>query len=80
MNVLLEIYGPSYRIRLVREGARGELGHEVRTTVTAVITLLCVAGIAFNVRFFVALCREWQATEEMQSKNGVKNKPLARAS
>jgi len=26
--------------------------------VTTVITVLCLAAIAFNIRFFVALCRE----------------------
>ena len=28
--------------------------------VTGLITLLCTAGIAFYVRFLVALCKEWE--------------------
>lgn len=36
----------------------GEPGQEGRTAVTTVMTVLCLAAIAFNVRFLVALCKE----------------------
>lgn len=35
----------------------GEPNQEVRK-VTAVMTVLCLSAIAFNIRFFVALCKE----------------------
>ncbi len=36
----------------------GEPGQEGRTAVTTVMTVLCLAAIAFNIRFLVALGKE----------------------
>ena len=30
------------------------------------MTLLCLAGIAFNIRFFVALCKEQRSNQHKQ--------------
>jgi hypothetical protein len=61
MNLLFEIYVSEYPMTWVRDptpvlGERStpEAGMVVRT----IITTLCTAGIAFYLRFLVALCEE----------------------
>jgi len=50
--------------------------------VTAVIEMLCLAGVAFNVRFLVALRKESKAalSEQPIPEQRENNKPVARAS
>jgi hypothetical protein len=62
--------------RLSRSRASsGEPNQEVRK-VTTVMTLLCLAGIAFSLRFFVALCKEQRSNPHKQlsqrRENGLK--------
>ena len=59
MNVLFETYGSSYRIGVERfRFSMGSPRQEVRMAVTAFMTMLCLAGVAFCVRFLVALGKE----------------------
>jgi hypothetical protein len=53
----------------------------VRLTVTTVIVMLSLAGIAFNVRFLVALRKEYKAvlSERPVPERRGNNKPAARA-
>lgn len=68
MNVLFELYGKSNRIGVKQSGVLcEEHRHKVRTEVTTVIALLCLAGIAFNVRFAVALRRERRKSAKTHS-------------
>src|SRR5258708_1904492 len=66
MNGLLEPYGSTYRIGVEWfRSSNGKPRQEVRmvaTTVTTVMTMLCLAGVAFCVRFLVALGKECKAT------------------
>lgn len=58
MKVLFEINGSSCRIPRSRSrAANGLAGQRVRMAVTAVM-MLCLAGIAFNVRFLMGLHKE----------------------
>jgi len=59
MNLLFDIYGSSCRIGVaVGWASIAEADQKGQIVVTATITMMCLAGIAFNVRFLVALCRE----------------------
>jgi len=59
MNVLFETYGSSYRIGVERfRFSNGKPRQEVRMAATALMTMLCLAGVAFCVRFLVALGKE----------------------
>src|ERR1700694_5551892 len=59
MNVLFETYGSSYRIGVERfRYSNGEPGQEVRMAVTMFMTMLCLAGVAFCVRFLAAVGKE----------------------
>ncbi|MGA7631603.1 MAG: hypothetical protein WCB11_12605 [Terriglobales bacterium] len=69
MNVLFELYGKSNRIEVKQLGASdGEHRHKGRTQVTTVMVLLCLAGIAFNVRFAVALRHERRQSARTRSR------------
>ena len=46
----------------------GEHRHKVRNAVKTVITMLCLAGIAFNVRFAEALRQERRQSAKTQSR------------
>src|SRR5882762_8999513 len=62
MNVLFETYGSSYRIDVEWfRSSNGKPRQEVRMAVTAFMTMLCLAGVAFCVRFLVALGKERKA-------------------
>ena len=59
MNVLFETYGSSYRIDVEWfRSSNGKPRQEVRIAVTTFMTMLCLAGVAFCVRFLVALGKE----------------------
>jgi hypothetical protein len=48
--------------------------------VTAIITMLCVAGMAFNVRFFAAMCKEHGiVSNEITIRKQREHKPAARS-
>jgi len=69
MNVLFELYGKSNRIEVKQLGAsNGQHRHKGRTPVSTVMVLLCLAGIAFNVRFAVALRQERRQSAKTQSR------------
>ena|SRR5258708_40268412 len=62
MNVLFETYGSSYRIDVEWfRSSNGKPRQEVRIAVTTFMTMLCLAGVAFCVRFLVALGKEYKA-------------------
>src|SRR5208282_369766 len=60
MDALFEIYGSTYPI--VRTIPGRQVGGPTRrfVGVTAVMSILCLAGIAFNLRFLIALCQARQ--------------------
>jgi hypothetical protein len=61
MNLLFEIYAFSYPISTAipaRFVATGIKVGRLKMLITSAITLLCTAGIAFYLRFLLALCRE----------------------
>ena len=61
MNLLFEIYGLSYPIILVsdfQQRVRRDPKPEAEMLVTAAMTVLCTAGVAFYTRFLVALFKE----------------------
>src|SRR5258708_4123413 len=64
MNGLLETYGSTYRIGVERfRSSNGKpRQEEVRMFATTVMAMLCLAGVAFCVRFLVALGKECKAT------------------
>jgi hypothetical protein len=67
MNVLFELYGKSSRIEVKQFGASdGEYRRKGRAPVTTALVLLCLAGIAFNVRFALAPQRERTPSTETQ--------------
>ncbi len=72
MNVLFELYSKSTPIRVQQLGAFcGENRHKVPVAVTVVIAVLCLAAIAFNVRFAVAMRHERRQSAETQSRKRV---------
>jgi hypothetical protein len=93
MNALFETYGSSYRIGVERfRFSNGKPRQEVRMAVTTFMAMLCLAGIAFCVRFLVALGKECKApspsllagpayrpNQEVVPKPRKRNNPVDRA-
>src|ERR1700687_5307565 len=62
MKALFETYGSSYRIGVEWfRFSNGKPRQEVRMAVTTFMTMLSLAGVAFCVRFLVALGKERKA-------------------
>ncbi len=93
MNALFETYGSSYRIEVERfRFSNGKHRQEVRMAVTTFMAMLCLAGVAFCVRFLVALGKECKArlpsllagpayrpNQEVIAKPRERNNPVDRA-
>ncbi len=79
MNVLFEPCAAWYRIDEAMENIRGKHRHEVQTAMTALLVLLCLMAVAFNVRFLVALRHESNGVAKERSVQVQHKKTMRRA-
>ena len=62
MNLLFKLYAVSYpMIAAIPEGSDDrDRVERLRMLISSFITTLCAGGVAFYLRYLVALCKEWK--------------------
>ncbi len=83
MNVLFEIYAAEYPISeavgtFLWECNIGFQRHEVQEVMTTVIALLCVAAIAFDVRFAIAWGQERAMEARLRKRANTRDESVER--